>query len=253
MTISITASLCMMLFACIRTNAQDTVSTTTTTVTHTTNVDDQNKNNTDQKKNENPPLRVVELGVRYMPTFTQLTFNTSNGETVKGTATVSNGYGVLLGINFSKNIGIVGEVNYNEIMQKYKDMSLEREVDIQYLNIPVMLSINTDKTLPVNLNLVAGPQFGLNVGSSVKGSSSENTDTVHAVLALKQGDIGLAYGAGLEFALNKMHTIRLDLGFRGMYGFVDMSTTPAGNNTYNILVKGSRKTYAGYGGITFCF
>jgi len=204
-------------------------------------------------KDEAPPLRSVEFGIRYMPTVTSLTFNTINGQTVIGEATFNNGYGVMFGLNISKNVGIQAEINYSAISQKYKDQDLEREVHLNYLNIPVMLSLNTDKTKPVNLNLVAGPQFGINVGSSMTTSGGNNADTLHAVLAVKQGDIGIAYGAGLEFALNKMHTFRLDIGFRGAYGLVNIDETNISNNTYNILVHASRKSYGGYAGLTFLF
>ncbi|MCE3225895.1 MAG: hypothetical protein K0S32_446 [Bacteroidetes bacterium] len=209
----------------------------------------------EEPKKERPDFRVGELGFRYMPTFSSFALQTYNGDIVDGELVLSHGAGIMLGLNFSKNIGIVGEVNYLETSQKFKDRNLERTVNISYLNIPVLLSFNTNKELPVNLNVVVGPQFGLNVGSSVSTSGNANADTLRAVVAVKQGDVGAAYGAGLEFALNPAHTLRLDLGFRGFYGFVDMRATNTSSNpdTYNILVKASRKTYAGYLGLTFCF
>ena len=205
------------------------------------------------KKDETPSLRAGELGFRFMPTFTRLNFQNAQGNTIEADATVSYGYGVMLGINFSKNVGLMGEVDYLGIDQKYKDNSLEHRVHINYVDIPLMLQFNTDKTKPVNLNLVVGPQFGINVGSSVNTSGTSETDTVKATIAVKQGDVGLAYGAGLEFALNKMHTVRLDLGFRGVYGLVDISGKNTGPDTYNVLVRASRKAYGGYAGLTFCF
>lgn len=207
-------------------------------------------------KDNIPDLRRGEFGIRYMPTFSSLSVRNSNGDVLEGELTISQGYGVMMAFNFDRHIGIQAEVNYNQTSQKYKDRGLDRQVDISYLNIPVMLSINTDKRLPVNLNFVVGPQFGLNVGSDIKSSgSATGTETVHAVVAVKQGDVGAAYGVGLEFALNKAHTIRLDLGFRGYYGFVDISGSNPSNNpdTYNVIVKASRKSYAGYLGLTFCF
>jgi hypothetical protein len=197
-----------------------------------------------------------EFGLRFMPTFSSLALNTYNGDVVQGEVTLSYGYGVMMGFNFNKHVGLQAEVNYNEISQKYKDQNLEREIHISYLNIPVMVSLNTDKSKWVNLNLVAGPQFGINVGSSMKtNSGNNNTDTLHAVLAVKHGDIGLAYGAGLEFALNASHTLRFDLGFRGVYGLVDMDANQSSSsqNTYNVLIRASRKSYAGYAGLTFLF
>lgn len=209
----------------------------------------------EQPENKRPDLRKGEFGVRWLPTFSSLALRTYNGDVVDGQLTMSQGYGVMFAHNFSKNVGIQAEVNYNDISQKYKDRGLERQVSVSYLNIPVMLSINTDKTAPVNWNFVAGPQFGLNVGSSVKTTGNTSGDTLRATVGVKQGDVGFAYGTGLEFALNRDHTLRLDLGFRGFYGFVDMSASNTSNNpdTYNILVKASRKTYSGYLGLTWCF
>jgi hypothetical protein len=202
------------------------------------------------------PVRKTEFGIRYYPTFSSLDLRNYNGEVVQGNATLSNGYGVFLGHNFNRHVGLILEVDYNEISQKYKDRNLDRTVHINYLNIPVLLSLNTDKTAWVNWNFVVGPQFGLNVGSSVKtNGSSSSSDTLRAVVAVKQGDVGLAYGTGLEFALSKTHHVRLDVGFRGFYGLVDMRADQQSSNpdTYNVVVKATRKTYAAYIGITFGF
>lgn len=204
-------------------------------------------------KKDAPPLRWGEFGLRFMPTWTYLSFNTSNGDVVQGTSDINYGYGALLGFNFTKNIGVVGEIDYLGISQKYKDQGLERQVHINYLNIPVMLSINTDKTKPVNLNLVVGPQFGINVGSSLDANGNGDNSTMQGTLAVKSNDVGIAYGAGLEFALNRQHTIRFDLGFRGMYGLVDINSTTTGPNTYNVLVNASRRSYGGFAGFTFAW
>ena len=194
-----------------------------------------------------------EVGLRYNPTFTSLSLNNYNGEVVQGNATMSNGFGIMLGHNFTKNVGIQLEINYDQTSQKYKDRGLDRQVSVNYINIPLLLTVSTNKTLPVVFGVVVGPQFGINIGSSFSGTSGSNSDTLHAVLAVKQGDVGLAYGAGLGIALNKQRNIRLDFGLRFFYGLVNMSGTPTGDNSYNILVKGSRKAYGGYAGITFLF
>jgi hypothetical protein len=205
--------------------------------------------------NDDPVLRRGEFGIRYMPTFGTLRVRNYNNETVSGTLSMSHGWGIMLGFNFNDHVGIQGEVNYNEINQKWKDRDLNRTVHVSYLNIPVLLSLNTDKSAPVNVNFVVGPQFALNVGSSIKGGSSAGSETVTATVAARSGDVGAAYGAGLEFMLNPAHSLRLDVGFRGYYGFVDMRADQTSNNpdTYNVLVSASRKTYAGYIGLTFLF
>jgi len=203
--------------------------------------------------NDDTDLRHVEFGVRYMPTFSSMDINTSNGDVIQGSFTLSHGFGIMTAINFNKHVGLQAEINYYQANQKYADGSLNHDLRINYFNIPVLLSLNTDKTAPVNLNLVAGPQFGINAGSKFETTGSSGTDTTTAVVALRKGDVGLAYGAGLEIALNSDHTFRLDFGFRGFYGLVDMDATDNGQGTYNVIVHASRKTYAGYAGLTWMF
>lgn len=226
--------------------AQDTVKVRERTIVHDTVV----KERTERVR---PPLRRGEFGIRYMPTFSAIDLRTYNGEVVKGSATMGHGAGIMLGFNIGKNVGLQAEVNYYQVTQSYKDRNLNREVNVSYLNIPLLLSLNTNKTMPVNLNIVAGPQFGINIGSTIKTTGGENADALQAVVGLKQGDVGLAYGAGLEFALNRNHTTRLDLGYRGFYGLVDANATDNGNNTYNVIVKASRRTYGAYIGFAFLF
>ena len=201
------------------------------------------------------PLNIVEFGVRFMPTFSSFNMKTSSNATVKGEATLGYGIGALLGINFTNHIGIQGEVIYNALSQKYVDQNLEHEIRVSYVNIPLLLSLNTGKSKRVNLNVVFGPQFGINVGSNISGSSGSTSDTLQSVLAIKKSDFGFAYGAGLEFALTPLKTIRLDIGFRGVYGFVNVSNTNAAipNKSYYFLDQATVKTYSGYLGITFLF
>jgi outer membrane autotransporter protein len=205
------------------------------------------------KAQETPTFRIVELGVRYMPTFSVINLRTYNGQTVQGSASMSNGYGAMLAFNHTRYIGIQAEVNYYQFSQSYTDGNYNRQVDISYINVPLMLSLNTDKSRPVNLNIVLGPQFGFNVASNVKTSGSSSSDTLRAVASVKQVDVGFAYGAGLEFALNTNHTFRLDLGYRGFYGMVDINSGNTENGTYNVVVKTSRKINGAYVGLALTF
>lgn len=202
-------------------------------------------------------LRHGELGIRYMPTFATLRLRDAGGDAVQGEVAMSHGWGIMGAVNFNHHVGIQAEVNYHQINQQFKDRGLDRQVNVSYLNIPVMLSLNTDKAAPVNLNFVVGPQFGLNVGAEIDGDSNGNADEARATVGAKSGDVGAAYGVGLEFMLNSNRTLRLDVGFRGYYGLVDMSAneveSPGPNETYNVLLKASRKTYSGYLGLTWLF
>jgi len=210
---------------------------------------------TEEPKDEKAPLRKTELGFRYYPTFSALRVKTYNNETVGGDVSMSHGWGAFIGHNFNRHFGLILEVDYNQVSQKYRDQNLERRVNINYLNIPVLLSFNTDKTHWVNWNFVVGPQFGINVGSSIHTDGNAQADTVHATVAVKGSDVGVAYGTGLEFALNREHTVRLDVGYRGFHGLVDMDANQSSSSpdTYNVVVRAARKYNAAYIGLTFMF
>lgn len=196
----------------------------------------------------------VEFGVRFMPTLTSFDMKTSSGGTVAGSGVFGWGASAFLGYNFTPNIGVQVEGIYTSISQKYKEVNVEREINLKYINIPLLLSLNTGKQKMVNFNIVAGPQIGLSVGSSVFSSGGDSTN-VNAVLQVKKGDLGLAYGAGLDFGLNEAKTIRLGIGFRGVYGLLDISdnngTTSNGN--FYIIDKAQVKTYSGYVGLSVLF
>lgn len=208
--------------------------------------------NTKEAGNEEE-LRHLEFGIRYMPTFSSIDVHTYDGGVVEGSLTMSHGFGVMTALNLTKHIGVQAEVNYYQLNQKYADRTFNNDLTINYLNIPVLLSLNTNKEARVNFNIVAGPQFGLNVGSKIETSDTNNQDSIKAVVGIRKGDVGVAYGAGLEFALNQSHTFRLDVGYRGFYGLVNMDTSSPQQGTYNVLVSASRKTYGGYIGLAWMF
>ena len=207
-----------------------------------------------QAQEISPIFHRIEFGARFMPTLSSFNLQTSSGGTQKGEATFGFGAGASLGFNITHHVGVQGEIIYNSLSQKYKDQNLDREINVRYVNIPLMLSLNTGKSRPVNLNVVFGPQLGVNVGSSISGSGS-SSDTLKTVFAVKKNDFGFAYGAGLEFALNTLRTLRLDLGFRGVYGFVNISNTDqvASNNSYYAINRANVRTKSAYAGLTFCF
>lgn len=201
-----------------------------------------------------PAFPVMVLGIRFMPTTSNIKVQNSDGNSVKGDVVLSYGYGGLLGFNFTKHVGLQLEVLYNTLSQKYADHTLDREIDINYVNVPLLLSLNVNRTNAFNINLAVGPQLGINVGSSVttRGTANGNTNT-KAVLAVKENDLGIAYGGGVDFGLNAARTIRFDIGFRGVNGLIDISdrSEKLETGSYYILQKKRTQTYAGYIGFTF--
>ncbi len=200
-------------------------------------------------------LNRTEIGVRFMPVFSTFDVRTYDSGIAEANFTLGYGFGGLVGYNFNRYVGLQGELIYNVLNQKYRDRSLDHTVTLNYVNIPLLLSLNTGKGAPVNLNLVAGPQVGINVGSRVETSGGKGVDTVQAILAVKAGDFGLAYGAGLEFGFGPGRNVLLDIGFRGVYGLIDISdrSKSTTTNEYYILDRAHVESYAGYIGLKFAF
>lgn len=196
----------------------------------------------------------AEFGLRFMPTVSSFDMQSTSGGTVKGQVTLGYGVGALLGFNFSDHVGVQGEVIYSSIAQKYKEQDVERKVNLKYINIPLMLSLNTNKSGPVNLNLVAGPQIGISAGSDVSTTGGDGSSP-QALVTVKKGDLGLAYGAGVDFALSPSGAFRLGFGFRGVYGMFDISdnNNSTTTNSYYILDRTHVKTYSAYAGLSILF
>lgn len=191
-----------------------------------------------------------EFGVRFMPTVSNLEVQTSSGGQISTDGTLGFGAGIFLGFNFTDHVGVQGEAIYSTLNQKYKEDDVEKEIKLEYINVPLLFSYNTGKLNPVNFNVVLGPQIGISVGSELGGSTDEN-----AVLSVKKGDLGFAYGAGFDFGLNAAKTFRLGIGFRGVYGLVDISDNSNNleSGSYYVLDKAHVKTYSAYLGVSFLF
>lgn len=208
-----------------------------------------------QESSDRPPFKRVEFGFRYMPTVSSFEMKTASGGVVKGEGTLGHGFGGMLAFNFTNHFGIQGELIFNSLSQKYKDQDLEREINVRYVNLPLLFSINTGKANPVNLNFVIGPQLGINLGSSIKRTGGTDTDTLTYVLATKKNDFGFAYGAGFEFMLNKIRTIRLDMGFRGVHGLMDINNKEINDSEGSVfIIDGAKvRTKSLYIGFSFLF
>jgi hypothetical protein len=197
----------------------------------------------------------AEVGLRFMPSISAFDVNTSTGGKVKGEATLGYGVGFLLGWNFSKNISAQGEIIYNSISQKYSENDVEHDIKLKYINIPLLLALNTNKYGVFNLSIVAGPQMGFNVGSSVNSTSNDGTVTSQAVLSVKKSDIGVAYGLGIDFALNEPKTIRLGIGYRAVQGLIDISDNSENVSTdsYYVIDQAKIHTQSIYAGVSILF
>lgn len=199
-------------------------------------------------------FRRIELGFRFMPILSSFKVKTLDGGSLQGPSTLGYGISGMLAVNITKRIGVQAEAIYSLLSQKYTDQSLHRTLHADYINVPVLLSITPLSFRRLRLNFVAGPQFGYNVRSSVITSGQTSLDSANTVLELKKNDLGLAYGAGFKIELNSSGTLRLDLGVRGVFGFMNIREEDGVNpQNFNVIDNNIMKTYAAYTGITFVF
>ncbi|MEO6167267.1 MAG: porin family protein [Chitinophagales bacterium] len=194
------------------------------------------------------------IGARYLPTISDFKMKQVNGDFYKTSTVLGYGIGGLIGVNLSDHIGLQGEVLYSALAQNYVDATnTERRIDLNYINIPLMVVLNTNSSSVVNLNVTAGPQLGILVGSEFDATGGMAGDTVTAVFAAKSGDFGIAYGAGIDF--NVLPNFSIDLGYRGVIGLVDISDQSKTLTTdqYYILDRSHLMTYAAYVGVKLKF
>ncbi len=194
----------------------------------------------------------AEFGFRLMPTMTSLEVNNSSGGAVSGETLLGLSARALIGFSLTKHIAIQSEVMYSSFGHKSFDSEVERKINLRYVSIPLLFSVNTGKANFINLNAVAGPQLGINVGSDLTTSGSNGTTEKQPVLSVSKNDFGLAYGAGIDFALNKQHNVRLDLGYRGLLGLMDISdnSQTISPDSYYILPKSRINTQSVYIGLS---
>lgn len=209
---------------------------------------------------------VFYIGARIMgtiSTFKVNTFENNNVTVAKTKVTLGYGGGVYLGFNITKCFAIQPEILYSTLSQKYVDKGLNRRIDISYVNVPLMFVLNTNITKPVNFNIAAGPQLGINTGAKVSSVSQGNTEVINSKFAVKATDFGFAYGAGLDFRI--IPALSIDLGFRGVMGLIDISdknatatytTTDNGVTTIHtvaVMDKSKVSSYGGYLGLRLNF
>jgi opacity protein-like surface antigen len=205
-----------------------------------------------QEANQNGPKK-VEVGLRFQPVLAVFEIKNSAGDNVRGQAVLGYGAGTFMNYNFTKHIGVQVEMNYSSYSRKYSESDITRTVNLRYIEIPLLVSFNSNKMRMVNLNFVAGPQLGVNAGSSVYTSGGEGSSIPQPILNVRGGNLGLAYGFGIDFGLNHKRTLRLGVGGRGVLGLLNISnnTAPLNADTYYIVRKTPLHTYSAYIGFSF--
>ena len=196
-----------------------------------------------------------EIGVRFVPNITSIGVETLPNWTVKSSVTINYSYGIFLGYNFTENMGILLEGLYSPVAYHYSENNNDRIINVNYLNIPLLFKLNSGVSDPVNFNLVVGPQLGISTGSSISTTNAAVSDSIRGVLATKAINFGIAYGVGVDFALNSSHSLKASVGYRGVFGLMDISDRSKAiqPDQYYILDHNHVNSYGLYAGLSFLF
>lgn len=73
-----------------------------------------------------------EIGLRYMPTFSEFEIYNSGNEKLNAEFTLSNGYGAFVGLHLTDYLSLQGEVLYSSKAQKYRDQDEDRKINLKY-------------------------------------------------------------------------------------------------------------------------
>src|SRR5688572_6247335 len=248
---------CCSLFILTTASAQEdekkvkSTTTTTTTVTQETEINDNNQAKPAEEPQDNEASsewKGFHIGGVAQATFTDVKIDGANGK-VNTSYVVGYGGGAFIGYFFTRNVEVRAEALYSSLAQELKDDNdVKRKLELSYVNFPLLLALHTGYDKPVSFNITFGPQIGINTGSKLDGSGSEGIDTVQASINVKPADLGIAYGAGLDFGFGPEKLVHLNVGFRGVYGLVDISdeSNNTTTNSYYIIDRAHLKTYSGY-------
>lgn len=190
----------------------------------------------------------LEFEIRLMPSFSSFALRTYSGSSVSVHTGQSFACLFAVAYYFTKHVGVEMGVGYNSFSGNYQDGYMERRINLKYLNIPLLASFSTNRSLPVNFNVVVGPQIGFDAGSNAQLMDDRQVDSLRGVFALKKTDLGLAYGAGLDFSFSEQQTLHIGIGFRGVYGLMHVNNDrkQLEEGAYYILDDKNIETYAGY-------
>jgi hypothetical protein len=204
-----------------------------------------------------PSVSGFHLGVRYSPIFSNVEFATDEG-TVQAAGEISHGYGITLNYYFSNFFGMHLELNNTRMEYVFNNGQRETRVNLNYINIPLLASYNTNLGRTVNWNITAGPYLGINTGAGVNttGDTDNGTTTgsATAVIHVRPADIGLAYGTGLDFGIGETQWMHVRVGYRGTAGLIELSDNRANvdPDQYNVVISRSRMvTNGAYIGLMF--
>ena len=164
-------------------------------------------------------------------------FSTFNGDDSEGAETrVGFAFGAYLDFPLSPSISFHPEALYFMKGAEATEGGLTLTFKLDYIEVPLLLVFRIpNETSKITPMFYAGPSFGLNLSSKVKGEAGGNSAEADIDNA-KSLDIGIAFGGGAEIGVgdsgNKLHfDLRYTLGLTE--AFDDVTPPPGDNDVAN--------------------
>ncbi len=167
-------------------------------------------------------LLILFFSVIAFPAFAQLSFGIKGGTNIAEFSFKDNGtninqesingftFGAVLEIGLGGNIFLQPEAVFIQKGSKVQVLTEDNKVNVNYLDIPVLLKMKIINSNVFNVNLLAGPSFGL----ALNGEETMGGQTVDVNFGgedgLKRLDLGINAGGG----------IAANLGSIGVFGDV---------------------------------
>lgn len=165
----------------------------------------------------------VEVGLKAGANFSNNAYDINSGSV--DTDAITAFHGGLYGLVKVGAIGVQPEVLLSKQGSKINN---GEDVDLTYLNIPVMIKFY----LPLGLNLQAGPQFGV-LTEDVKA----DIDGDDVVDTFKSSDFGLGFGAGIDAPFGLQANIRYIVGLSNISDIQDDAlSTEIKNRTFQVSI-----------------
>lgn len=167
-------------------------------------------------------LLILFFSIIVVPAFAQLSFGIKGGTNIAEFSFKDNGtninqesingftFGAVLEIGLGGNIFLQPEAVFIQKGSKVQVLNEDNKVNVNYLDIPVLLKMKIINSNVFNVNLFAGPSFGL----ALNGEETMGGQTVDVNFGgedgLKRLDLGINAGGG----------IAANLGSIGVFGDV---------------------------------
>jgi hypothetical protein len=138
-------------------------------------------------------------------------------------------------------IGIESGLYYSQKGSSYSESDefgdFDETLKLDYIEVPVLARLNFPTPGPIGPHLVAGPYIGFNINAQAEGTEDGVTYDEDISDFINSTDIGLMFGAGLDFnigvtSLNAQ--ARYSIGLNNVYDF-DTDDTYR-NSVFSIVV-----------------